>query len=480
MQLERLSALELGSLVNSKQLSPREVIQYFADRISQRNTVINAFVQLHIEVAMDKAASLERRLARGENGGCFAGVPFGLKDFLPSKIGWYNTHGGVKSLKQVDDYNSRFCIVMENEGGIAIGKTNAPAFGFRGTTDNKLYGPTRNPFREQYNAGGSSGGSAAAVASGMCPISEGGDAGGSIRIPAAWCNLVGFKASSGLIPNVCRPDAYTATHPFCTPGGLAKTVLEARTLFSLMKKYDKRDPYSVVLTSSVTKKSKPKIALITHFGRAGLEKKMDIVVKKAAEKFIDLGCTLDLVNFPSLRDSYEYAEMWCQALIIDSAIDLLRWKECGFDLITGFSNELSPELIYWLQRGLSANIRTYSQWNILKTELYDAFTKVFEDYDYILSPVTACFPVKNGSDYNTLGPSEINGVKTEPLIGFSETYPTNILGLPAISLPAGMHDGLPVGIQLIGKRLSDYELLDLAAKYEEYAPWSQYYEKSMA
>ena len=181
--LEALSAAELGREIGTGHITPTEVIEHFVRRIEARNPSLNAFVYTKFEYALAEAKKLEARLARGEEIGPFAGVPFALKDFLPSKTGWTNSHGGVRSLIREDPFDSEFCRAMEAAGGIAVGKTNAPAFAFRGTCDNKLYGPTSTPFDTRYNSGGSSGGSAAAVADGLVPIAEGSDGGGSIRCP---------------------------------------------------------------------------------------------------------------------------------------------------------------------------------------------------------------------------------------------------------------------------------------------------------
>ena len=164
--LASLSAWEIGEAVNKRKVSPVEVIQFFLKRIEKYNEKINAFVYIKPDYALAKARELEEILAKGQYCGEFAGVPFALKDFLPDKKGWQSSHGGVKCLLATDEYDSVFCAAMEKAGGIAIGKTNAPAYGFRGTTDNLMYGPTSTPFNTKYNSGGSSGGSAAAVAAG--------------------------------------------------------------------------------------------------------------------------------------------------------------------------------------------------------------------------------------------------------------------------------------------------------------------------
>ena len=215
---------ELGDMVNNKEISPVEVIDYFQKRINQRDPSLNAFTYTKFDEALEEAKSLESRIMKGEYCGPFAGVPIGLKDFLPSKKGWTNSHGGVKSLIQVDNCDSEFYKAAKKLGAIAVGKTNAPAFGFSGACYNKMYGATSNPFDITRTSGGSSGGSAAAVADGLLLFAEGGDAGGSIRIPAGWCNLFGFKASVGSIPSYCRPDGWAATHPYCCNGALTKCV----------------------------------------------------------------------------------------------------------------------------------------------------------------------------------------------------------------------------------------------------------------
>lgn len=247
IKLEELSASELGFLVNEGKIKPKEVVKYFEERILKRNESINAYVYTKFEEAYEVAFKQEKLLKEGKKLGPFAGVPYALKDFLPNKIGWTNSHGGVKCLVALDEFNSAFNEAMEKAGGIPLGKTNAPSYGFRGTTDNKMYGPTSTPFNLKYNAGGSSGGSAAAVADGLALIAEGGDAGGSIRIPASYCNLYGFKAGIGTIPNIVRPDGFGTTHPYCFNGGLTKTVLDAAILLNYMKGYNPFDPLVIIM-----------------------------------------------------------------------------------------------------------------------------------------------------------------------------------------------------------------------------------------
>lgn len=204
---------------------------------------------------------------------------------------------------------------MERAGGIAVGKCNAPAYGFRGTTDNKLYGPTSTPFNVEYNAGGSSGGSAAAVADGLVPIAEGGDAGGSIRIPASCCNLVGFKAGIGTILERVRPDAYSITHPYCHGGGECKTVEDAAILLNYMAAYDPKDPNSYERQSPidyVKEIAKPipnlRVAFTYDFDLFEVESEVKECVRDTAEKFKQYGAIIEEVHFNFKHTAKELSE----------------------------------------------------------------------------------------------------------------------------------------------------------------------------
>ena len=482
-QLERLSAAELGREIGAGHVSPGEATAYFAKRIEERNPSLNAFVYTRLDEARDAAKRLEADLAAGAEAGPFCGVPFALKDFLPSKRGWTNSHGGVKALIREDPFDSEFCRAMEAAGGVAIGKTNAPAFAFRGTCDNRLYGPTSTPFDTRYNSGGSSGGSAAAVADGMVPIAEGSDGGGSIRIPSAWCGCFGFKASVGTIPSVCRPDAWAATHPYCFNGGITRTVEDSAILLNYMARYDPRDPLSlrrksVDFTEQMRRPLKGwRIGFTPDFGVFPVEREVAEITRRAALRFCEAGATVEPVRFSLRRSAYELAEMWCRSICVDTAIELELDRRRGFDLVGAHRDQLPEEFIEWNERAAGGGILDYYEFNLVRTELFDALQDALDRYDLIVSPTTICLPVRNAADGNTTGPREVNGQKVEPLIGFCETFFANFTGHPAASVPAGLSgSGLPVGMQLIGRRFCDGDVLAAAHAFEQIQPWRQLYE----
>ena len=477
-KLESLSAADLGRKINSREITALECVQYFEERITKYNGLINAFVYVDFEYAESKAKEIDEKLNRGEYVGPFAGVPFGLKEFLPNKIGWKSYHGGVRCLESVDEYNSVFCQAMEDAGGIAIGKCNAPSYGFRGTTDNKMFGPTSTPYNLKYNAGGSSGGSAAAVAAGLVPIAEGGDAGGSIRIPANYCNLFGFKAGIGTIPNLCRPDAWAATHPFCVNGGLTRTVEDAYILMSYMARYSSRDPFSVPTVLEVKPENvlNMKIAYTKNFDLFEVDSEVLDIFDKTINFLKSSGIDIEEVHFDFKHTANELAEQWCKGITVDCALELNHEKENGNDLLTDHFDDFPEEFISIKQECDKLGIEDLYKFNLARTDILDQFENVFENYDLILSPVCCSKGILNKNDHNTKGPDNINGKPVEPLIGWTMTYLVNFIGNPAASIPAGFtSDNVPMGIQIIGKRYDDKSILSFSKKYEELNPWIQYY-----
>ena len=479
-QLEKLCAYELGEMVNNHLITPTEVIKYFEDRILKYNKDINAFVYTRFDSAYEQAKKLEEKLSKNIYCGPFAGVPFALKDFLPSKEGWTNSHGGVRCLIAEDTYTGTFCKAMEDAGGIAVGKCNAPAYGFRGTTDNKLYGPTSTPFNLNYNSGGSSGGSAAAVAKGLVLIAEGGDAGGSIRIPASCCNLYGFKAGIGTLPNVCRPDAYSTTHPYCFAGGLTKCVKDSVILLSYMNKYNSRDPMSYPCnTDWLHEYNQPinnlKIAYTEDFNLFPVDENVKGLFNEAIKVLRNAGYDVEPVSFNFKHTALDMAEQWCRGITIDCAIELNNLKKDGTDLLAKYKDDFPEEFIHYKNVCDRLTISDLYKFNLVRTDVLDQFENIFDKYDLILSP-TLCVPgIKNTLDRNTKGPEEINGVKVEQLIGWTQTFLANFTGNPAASIPIGFIDRLPVGMQIIGKRHRDVDVLKLSSISEKLLPWINKY-----
>lgn len=216
-----------------------------------------------------------------------------------------------------------------------------------------------------------------------------------------------------------------------------------------------------------------KIALTMDFDIFTVDKEVASIVEKAAHKLELAGVKIDYVHFDFKHSQNDFANLWCKSICVNTAIDMELWKKDGFDIIKNHKDELPEEFIYWNKEALKSSILDYRYFNELRTEILDAQEKVFEDYDKILSPVTICPPVKNTNDGDTKGPSSLNGMTINTLIGFCETYFENFTGNPAASIPAGLTSkGLPVGMQIIGKKFRDEDVFAIAHSYEQINPWN--------
>ena len=225
--LHTLDATELASIIRQQEITSYEAVTAAIDRIERLNPSVNAVVTPLFDVAIQLAQQADRLLREGGPVGPLHGVPILIKDLFDFKAGVRNTFGCRATAEFVPNESMVHIERLEDAGAIVLGKTNTPEFGHKGITDNGLFGPTCNPFDLARNAGGSSGGSAAAVATGMVPVAQGSDAGGSVRIPAAWCGVVGFKPTYGRIPITGGANAFGSTAPFVHVGPLTRTVRDA-------------------------------------------------------------------------------------------------------------------------------------------------------------------------------------------------------------------------------------------------------------
>ena len=253
-------------------------------------------------------------------------------------------------------------------------------------------------------------------------------------------------------------------------------------LLNYMARHDPRDPLSLPRTEpDYTRHLKRslrgwRIGYTTDFGVFPTEPELAGSLEQAALRFRDAGAAVEPLSFSLGRSARELAECWCRAICVDTAIDLENWRREGLDLVGEHREELPEEFILWNERAAAGGILDYYRFNRIRTELFDALQSALDRYDLILSPTTACLPVKNAADGNTLGPASICGQETERLIGFCETFLANFTGHPAASIPMGLSkSGLPMGMQLIGRRFCDGDLLSAAAAFERLQPWRELY-----
>jgi amidase len=481
-ELAYMSATELALRIRRRDLSPVEVVDAFIARIEARNPSITAFVYHGFDDARVRARDSERALTSGAVLGPLHGVPVAIKDLFDFKPGWISTFGGVRALKNhVVDFHCAFAERIENAGAIILGKTNSPVMGFRGTSDNYLFGPSRNPFNPMKNAGGSFGGSAAAVADGLLPLAEGTDGGGSIRIPASWCGVYGYKPSFGRVPYVARPNAFGGDAPFLFEGPITRTVEDAALALTALAGYDPRDPYSLdeqVDFTAATRRSIHgwKIAYSPNFDVFPIDRRVADVFDRAVRAFEEAGAHVEEVKVGIGRPQRELSDLWCRLIAPLNLQTFEIFKRAGLDLLKDHRDDFPPEYLRWLDVGRRMSALDFFRDQEIRSNVYDAVQGVLSRYDLLITPTLACLPVDNADDGNTMGPGAINGEEVDPLIGWCLTYLINFTGHPAASIPAGLSDDhLPVGMQIIGRRYADADVLAASAVFERLRPWQDTY-----
>lgn len=479
-ELDTLSAAETARAVRAKELSPVETTEAAIEQIERRNGTLNAVTHKGYDDARTRARQLEARVVQGEDIGVLAGVPSLMKDLFGFKPGWPATLGGLSALMgNLADTWSTFPARVESAGSIVVGQTNSPAFGFRGTTDNATVGPTKNPFDLDRNPGGSSGGSAAAVADGMVALAGATDGGGSIRIPSAWSGVVGFQPSAGRVPFVARPNAF-GTSCFLYEGPITRTVEDSALAMTALHGYDPRDPTSLhgtvdflgALTRGVRGK---RIGYTSDYGIFPVQNQVRDVVDEAVQTFETLGAIVEPVDFNFPVSQQELSDMWSRVTAFGVHETLASLADNGVDLRAESPHELPRSMMQWVDLVPTLTADDLIRDQRMRTAVYDCFTNAFEQYDYIVAPTLACMPVLNGTDGETQGPTEINGRSIDPLIGWCMTYFTNFTGNPSASVPAGLSDGLPVGMLVMGRRHDDAGVMSAIAAFEQARPWSQHY-----
>jgi len=477
------SATELARRVRERELSPVEILASVIDRIEERNPDLNAVVYKGFDDARVAAAAAENDVVSGEELGSLHGVPTLMKDLFDFKPGWISTFGGIPALSDlVVDMYCVWAERVEKAGAIIVGKTNSPVMGMRGTCDNPLFGPTRNPFDTTKNTGGSSGGSAAAVADGMVPFAEGTDAGGSIRIPAAWCGVYGFKPSFGRVPFVLRPNAFGGTDPFVAEGPITRTVRDSALVLNALSGYDSRDPYSLPSAPDFSEALKldlkgKRIAYSPDFGVYPVDPRVAETVANAVRSFEEAGAIVDEVKIDIPFDHLELADLWCRLIAPLNIGAIEGFKEQGVDLLGELRDSMPPLYVKRIEEGYRMSVTDIGRDQAMRSVVNDAVQSVVDSYDFLVTPTVAAVQVDNATNGDTTGPSTMNGIDVEPLIGWCMTYFLNFSGHPAASIPAGLIDGrLPVGMQIIGSRYDDAGVLTASSVFEQIRPWDHTYQ----
>ena len=457
-----VSAVRLARMIAARDLSPVEAVRALLDRIERLNPKLNAYLTVCADEALAAARAAEDALMREVPTGLLHGVPLSLKDLTATK-GIRTTMG---SLLFQDNVPAQDAIVVERvkqAGAIILGKTNTPEFAAWSTTENRLGDPCNNPWDVSRTVGGSSGGAAAAVAAGLGPVALGGDMAGSIRNPAAFCGVFGYKPSRGLVPMASGPRPVFSA--FGQQGPLSRTVEDSALLLRVIAGYDRR--YNISLRERPPNYQAGLQARIDgltmawspDLGYAAVDPEVAGIAEEAARAFEGLGAEIELPTF-SFDDPWDIYEPIGISALFSMYETVLETKG---DLLTDYVKDR-------VSAGKSVTGADYA----LAMGQLEAFTARmddwFERYHVLLTPTLATTAFPHGQF-----PEEIGGRTMEhPWRGFTPfTYPFNLAGNPAATVPCGFtSEGLPVGLQIVGARGADALVLQVSAAFEQARPWA--------
>lgn len=439
-----MSASELAAGIRERRFSSREVVESCLARIEDVNPRLNAIVTLDADGALAAADAADRR----EPAGALHGVPVAVKD-LEDTAGMLTTFGSPLFSGNVPAADSAVVERWRRAGAIVIGKTNTPEFGAGSQTFNEVFGVTRNPYDLSLTCGGSSGGAAVAVRSGMVPLADGSDYGASIRNPAAFCNLVGLRPSPGRVADFGPGDAW---NPSSVLGALALSVDDAALALRVLSGPDPRDPLALPVAFEGTPEgtaSGLRVAWSRTLGGLPVEPEITAVLEARRETFVDLGCIVEDVE-PDLAGA-------------DFAFDTLRallFAGAFADII----DRVKPDIASNARQGFSLSAEEIARALTLRSELFTRMRVLLERFDVLAAPVTQVAPFS----IDTPWPREIAGVAQEKYTDwFRSCSRITVTAHPAVSVPAGFTaDGLPVGLQLVGRYRDELGLLKVAAAFE--------------
>ncbi len=453
-ELHFLSATELSGLLRSRQISAVEVTEAHLRRIEEVNPRVNAIVTLTAGKALQAAARADEDWARGVWHGPLHGLPVAHKDLLDTE-GVRTTYGSRVYAGHVPARDDLLVTRVRQAGGIAVGKTNTPEFGTGSHTVNEVFGTTRNPYDLGRSAGGSSGGAAAALATGMVPLADGTDMGGSLRNPASFCNVVGLRPTPGRVPAALSRDAGWFT--LNVSGPMARTVADTALLMSAISGFDPSSPISVKEGPEVFAQplesdfTGARVAFSPDLGGLPVDAETARVTAEAVAVLRDLGVKVERAD-PDLSGA-------------DEAFRTYRawWYAANFGDLPG--DTLAANVVWNVEQGREVTGQDLARAERLRTELFRRMSRFWADYDFLIAPVSQVppFPVEN--PYVT----EING---EPLPDYlawmRSAYWITMLHAPAMSVPCGFTSAdLPVGVQIVGRPWADLDVLRLGHAFEQ-------------
>jgi len=450
-----MSAIEMARLIRAKRLSSREALAACLSQIERVNPKVNAVVTLVAEMAGKAAANADEMQARGAKLGPLHGLPAAHKDLVETR-GIRTTFGSPLYRDYIPTENDLIVDRLQAAGVITLGKTNTPEFGAGSQTFNTVFGATRNPWDLTKTCGGSSGGAAVALACGLVPVADGSDTGGSLRNPAAFCNVVGFRPTVGRVPDPKAPFAWST---LSTKGCLGRSVADLAFVLSAIAGPDPRSPLS--LSEPGAAFARPldrgfkgvRIAWFKDLGGVPFDPRVRAIVNGHRATFESLGCIVEEAepDFSPAETSFRVLRAWNSANVYGA-----RLREHP----DAFKDTLKGEI----EEGLRLTGAEVARAEVAHGQLLRRFQAFLEKYEYFVLPTTQLPPF----DITTPYPTEIAGVKFTNYIDWMKScWYISATGNPAATAPGGFTpEGLPVGVQIVGRNREDFAVLQLAHVFE--------------
>ncbi|MBI4636427.1 MAG: amidase [Candidatus Rokubacteria bacterium] len=456
-------ATDLHRLYRARSVSPLEVTRAVLARIERFNPALNAYCTVAAAEALRAARSATAALHRRAPLPPLFGVPVSIKDLTPTR-GIRTTWGSKIYEHHVPDHDALIVERLKAAGAIVVGKTNTPEFGAGANTFNAVFGATRNPWNRALTSGGSTGGGAVALATGMGPLAQGSDLGGSLRLPAAFCGVVGLRPSPGLVPVYPTSLGWDT---YAVQGPMARTVADLALMLSVIAGPDPRAPISYpvdtrAFPAAVRRPSvrRLRVAWSPDLGVTAVDDEVRSIAEAATRVFRRLGARVDHTH-PDFSGLLEIVLVSRGLRMVGMhAEKLLHWKDV-----------MQENLVKNIEYGLRLTPSEIGRAERLRTDLWHRVREFLGRYDLILTPTAPVPPFPVELTY----PTEINGT---PVTNYIEwvllTYAFTVIGVPAISIPCGFtRDGLPVGLQIAGRWREEATVLRAAAAFERAAPWAR-------
>jgi Asp-tRNA(Asn)/Glu-tRNA(Gln) amidotransferase A subunit family amidase len=461
LELSYMPATDMARRIRARELSPVEVMENALSRIEAVNPTLNAFCFTYPQEALEKARAAEAAVMAGAALGPLHGLPIAIKDFTPTK-GKVTTRGSHVFADWVPDFDPAIVERFAAAGAIMVGKTTTPEFAYSSFTESPLWGITRNPWDPARTPGGSSGGSSAAVTTGCVAFAEGTDMGGSVRIPAALCGIVGLKPSLGRIPMDILPTVFDSISHF---GPLARTVGDAALFLATAQGPDDRDIQSIspgieVPVPPPTDVRGLRLALSIDIGFYAVDQEVEANTRAAAAALADVGAVVEEVEIAWTK---EIVDVWYDywGVLLAAAFA---------DHLEAFRDKMDPLVVGLIEAGLALDAVAFKRIEAVRTAQWRELTHIFRNHDALLCPTMALPAPPVGGSEAAYGRVDAQG----RYHGLDMTSPFNNVGqCPALSVPSGFTAaGLPTALQIVGRRFDDVGALRIGAALEAARPWS--------